>query len=61
MFDKIKIFFKESFKEIKKTNWPNKNETWRYTLLVLLFTFIMAVYLGLLDAGFGYILSKVIR
>jgi len=57
----LKRFFKDSFKEIRKTSWPTKKQTFQYTLLVIIFCLIMALFLGFLDSGFGYILSNILK
>ena len=50
MQTKIKNFFQEVRTEMKKVNWPTKDETFKYTLVVIVATAIVALYLGALDA-----------
>ena len=50
MQTKIKNFFQEVRIEMKKVNWPTKDETFKYTLVVIVATAIVALYLGALDA-----------
>ena len=50
MQTKIKKFFQEVKTEMKKVNWPTKDETVKYTLVVIGATAAVAVYLGALDA-----------
>ncbi len=47
---KIKKFFQEVKTEMKKVNWPTKDETIKYTLVVIGATIVVALYLGALDA-----------
>lgn len=47
--DKITQYLKESFEEIKKVSWPTKEDTIRYTVLVVGISLFMAVFLGGLD------------
>ncbi len=35
---------------MKKVNWPTKDETIKYTLVVIAATVVVALYLGALDA-----------
>ena len=52
MFKKIKVFFEEAKQELKKVNWPTKAETARYTFFVIVFSLVIAAFLGLIDFGF---------
>jgi len=55
---KIVTFFQEVKMEMKKVNWPTKNETIRYTLIVIAISIAVAIYLGGLDFIFTTILNK---
>lgn len=46
---KINVFFQESKQELKKTNWPSREETVRYTIFVIVISLGFAIFLGLLD------------
>ena len=46
--------------EIKKVNWPTRQETVRYTLIVIVVSFVVAVFLGGLDLLFTMILDKLV-
>lgn len=60
MFDKIKLFIQESRQELKRVNWPRREETVRYTMFVIALSIGFALFLGLLDFMFVRILEKVI-
>lgn len=60
MFTKIKNFLQEARLEFKRINWPNREETIRYTLFVIVFSLIMASFLGLFDYIFLYLLNNFI-
>jgi len=60
MISKIKEYFKESYYELKKVNWPTKNETVRLTIVVIGFSLAVAAFLGLLDIVFSYLFSQII-
>ncbi len=49
---KLINFFKESYAELKKVVWPAFPEVLTSLKLVLLSTFFIAIFLGLLDALF---------
>lgn len=60
MFGKIGNYLKESYGELRKVNWPTKNETVNLTIVVIIFSLAVAVFLGLLDILFSYILGLLI-
>jgi len=39
---------------MKKVTWPNKKETYRYTILVIVISLGIAAFLGALDYIFNY-------
>jgi len=49
MFEKIKGFFKEVSVELKKVSWPTRQQTISATVVVIVVTFIVAVFLGFVD------------
>ncbi|MFH1036926.1 MAG: preprotein translocase subunit SecE [Patescibacteria group bacterium] len=58
IFTKITTFFKEVAIEMKKVNWPTRQETIKYTLIVLGISVGVAIYLGGLDFLFTTILNR---
>jgi len=54
---KIKIFFKEVYVELRKVNWLSRNEVLKYTLIVSAVTIVVAALLG----GLDYIFSTALR
>lgn len=60
MFRRILIFFQESRKELKRVNWPTFKETTRLTIIVIGMSVAVAVFLGVLDFFFVYIIKTVI-
>jgi len=57
---KIKTFFKEVWLEGKKVDWPSRQQTFRYTLIIIGISAAVAAFLGILDFGFLRILNKII-
>ncbi len=57
---KITQFFKEVRVEMSKVVWPTGRQLVAYTLVVILLSVLLAVFLGLLDLGFQTILTKYI-
>lgn len=54
---KIQVFFKEVYVELRKTNWLSRAEVLRYTLVVLAATIIVAALLG----GLDYVFSTLVK
>jgi preprotein translocase subunit SecE len=58
--NKILTFIKESRAELRKVNWPTKAQTIKYTGLVIGVSLGVAIFLGILDYFFEYILRTFI-
>ncbi|MGE4554926.1 MAG: preprotein translocase subunit SecE [Candidatus Paceibacterota bacterium] len=57
IFLNLKQYFKDSYLELKKVNWPTRKEALRTTLSVIFLSLMVALFLGLLD----YLLLNVMR
>jgi len=57
-FQGIKLFFKEVYTEGKKVDWPSREETIKYTLIVIVISVTIAAFLGGLDFIFMGILQR---
>lgn len=60
IFDKgylmnILLFLKEVKEELNKVSWPNRDQTIRYTALVVIVTVTVGLFLG----GLDYILTSI--
>lgn len=58
--NKITTFLKEVLLELKKVNWPTRQETLKYTLIVIGISAVVAAFLGGLDVIFTTLLNKFI-
>jgi len=56
MFNKLVTFLKEVSLEMKKVNWPTREETIRYTLMVIAVSVAVAIFLG----GFDFIFTTLL-
>ena len=54
---KINIFFKEVWVEMKRVSWLSQKDVVRYTLIVLAFTIVAAAFLG----GLDYLFTSIIK
>ncbi len=60
MFNKLITFLKEVRLEAKKVNWPTRQQTVKYTLIVLGIAGDVALLLGGLDFIFTFLLEEFI-
>jgi preprotein translocase subunit SecE len=57
VFQRAITFFREVKVELKKVTWPTRKQTTGTTIVVIVFVFIVAAFLGLFDYG----LSKLVQ
>ena len=55
---RITTFLKEVKVELKKVNWPTKQETIKYTLIVIGVSLAVMIFLGGLDFLFTWLIGK---
>jgi len=55
---KIATFLREVKTETKRVNWPTREETIRYTLIVVGVSLVVAAYLGGLDIIIRFIIKN---
>lgn len=60
MLNKIKDYFWGVREEMRQVSWLNKEELTKSSLIVIVISALVAVYLGLLDFIFNRILLKFI-
>lgn len=51
-------FFTEAKGELMKVNWPSQKELIRYTVLVIIISLAVAIFLGALDTLFSYLVER---
>ena len=56
----IVTFLGEARTEVHKVNWPTREQTVRYTLIVIGLSVVIAMYLGGIDFVLNQILNKLI-
>ena len=60
MANKLVSYLKQSKEELSKVEWPNRKETLHYTLIVLVVSFFVAAFLGLIDFGLNKALELIV-
>ena len=58
--NKISNYLKEVRLELAKVNWPSRDETIRYTAVVIGVSVALALFLGGLDYVFSWLLNRFI-
>jgi len=58
--NKIITFLKEAKVELMKVNWPSRQQTINYTLVVIGISLTIAIFLGSMDYIFETIIKKII-
>lgn len=58
-FESITRFFREVRTEMGNVTWPNKADLKEGTIVVIVMSAIVAIFLSLIDLGFGQIVSKI--
>jgi preprotein translocase subunit SecE len=53
-------FLEECWAELRKVNWPTREETRAATIAVIIGVVIVATFLGLVDLGLYYLLNWVL-
>ncbi len=53
-------FFQEAYAELKRVNWPTRQQTLRLTSIVVLVSVTVGVYIGLLDSLFTKLVTFLI-
>lgn len=59
-FGKIGGFFRKVKAELKKVNWPNRNELSSYTVVVLITVVSLIIFIGVIDVIVANIITPLI-
>lgn len=55
---KFKKYLSECKAELKKVTWPTKDQLIHNSIVIIVFIALITVVLSVLDAGFGWIFTK---
>jgi preprotein translocase subunit SecE len=58
--NRIQRYFRETVGELRKVNWPTRKEAVNLTIVVLIVTFGMSAFLGILDFIYTQIFRLII-
>jgi len=59
-FQRAMDFFREVKVELKKVTWPTRKQTTGTTIVVIIFVFVIAAFLGLFDFGLTKLVQVVL-
>ena len=56
----LMAFIREAKAELKKVTWPTRRQIWYWTLVVIVFTLCVSLYLGLIDFLLAWLFSALL-
>jgi preprotein translocase subunit SecE len=56
----VLAYLRSTRAELRKVRWPTLEQGWAMTKIVVAVTFAMAIFLGVLDFFFGWLLSQIV-
>lgn len=56
----VLAFLRDAKTELLRVNWPTRKEVLRYTEIVVAISFAVAVFLGVLDFSFSWLVENVV-
>ncbi len=57
---KLVDYIKDTKSELKHVSWPTRKQAITFTMIVVVISIVIAIYLGALDALFTLLLSKIV-
>jgi preprotein translocase subunit SecE len=57
---KFTDYIKDTKGEMKHVSWPSKKQAILFTAIVIIFSLVMAIFLGAFDLGFARLLQRFI-
>ena len=60
LFKNVGLFLRQAKVELKKVKWPTRKELIASTLVVIVLTILVSIYLGLIDLGLIKIIKHVV-
>ena len=57
MFAKLKTYLEESRHELRNVQWPTRADATKLTIVVIVASLVLAIFLGAFDTFFSYLLQ----
>ncbi|MDI6840184.1 MAG: preprotein translocase subunit SecE [bacterium] len=61
MMDRIKKFFYEMRIELSRVAWPKRKELWGSTLVVIVISLLLAIFIGFMDILFSHVVGRILK
>jgi len=61
MFGKVKKFLNDVYQELQKVAWPSRDELVGSTIVVIVMSVIVAVFIGIVDWSVNQVVHTLIR
>jgi preprotein translocase subunit SecE len=61
MLQKIQEFFREVSVELRKVSWPTRQQTVNATVVVIVVSFIVAFFLGIVDVVLARVVGSIMK
>ncbi|MEO0093123.1 MAG: preprotein translocase subunit SecE [candidate division WOR-3 bacterium] len=61
LFDRVKRYLLDVIAELKRVNWSKRKELFSTTVVVIILSLILAVFVGLFDFIFSRLLHLIVR
>jgi len=61
LFKRVKNYLADVLAEMKKVSWVKGKELWTTTLVVIVFSSVLALFIGVVDLVFRWLLSYIIK
>ena len=58
---RLRAYFAEVRSEMKRVTWPNKQEIYGMTVMVILTTFLFGLYFWATDSVFSFFVARVLK
>ncbi len=58
---RVQEFFREVLLEFKRVTWPNRQELVNSTVIVIVVTLVLAVFLGGVDISLTKVVERILR
>ena len=60
MIEKIRRFFSETRVEMRKVTWPTRDELKESTKIVIVATFVVTIFIGIVDQILSFIVRRLL-
>jgi preprotein translocase subunit SecE len=58
--NKLFAYLNEAWAELGRVSWPTRAQATRWTIAVIVFSIALALFVGILDFAFSYVLQHII-